>query len=494
MNRFRAHSLSLRKAQAGALTLFTAVLILILLTEVIIYSVQVGVFEQRKSSNEMMQKLAFHTADSAIQQAKQFMSANALQAASGTTTGGWLTPGAERWQPCSGVVGTEGEHPCFGEPVAALRAGTYFYEVGGSNELPVDPDDFRTSTTERVTLHALLCMLEIDRTQDPIVQGCTTEPDLQDSRYFLITLLARGEADCDGGACGAEALVTEKIGSFGPGGGEGGPGAPLTARTSVPLSGTVEIVPNPNGGGVGVPVSSWVNSRTSDPPGYPGCALGTDPISPNSGSYATCERHEWYGMAEFPSDYKCPTNNCSCSKADDRLISYADGNERVLGIDIVPDDQFPCDLWKYSFGVDKADYELVKEWVPRTNWLTDCSTLDENSVGPYWIEGTDCDLKDQVGSATNPVFLILVTEEVKINAGAEVFGVMFISNAAYPNAEFTGNGHGTVYGAVVMDAVMEHFNGTFQIVYLEDIIEQVVDRGAFGEVAGGWTDFHTTWR
>jgi hypothetical protein len=176
------------------------------------------------------------------------------------------------------------------------------------------------------------------------------------------------------------------------------------------------------------------------------------------------------------------------------LISYADGNERVLGIDIVPDDQFPCDLWKYSFGVDKADYELVKEWVPRTNWLTDCSTLDENSVGPYWIEGTDCDLKDQVGSATNPVFLILVTEEVKINAGAEVFGVMFISNAAYPNAEFTGNGHGTVYGAVVMDAVMEHFNGTFQIVYLEDIIEQVVDRGAFGEVAGGWTDFHTTWR
>mgnify|MGYP006961793442 CR=1 FL=1 len=120
------------------------------------------------------------------------------------------------------------------------------------------PDSFRTRTTERVTLHALLCMLEVDRSKDPVVQGCTTNPALQDSRYFLITLLARGEADCDGGVCNAEALVAEKIGSFGPGGNEGGPGAPLTARTSVPLSGTVEIVPNPNGGGVGVPVSVGV--------------------------------------------------------------------------------------------------------------------------------------------------------------------------------------------------------------------------------------------
>ena len=58
--------------------MFSAVLILILLTEMIIYAVQVGVFEQRKSGNEMRQKIAFHTADSGLQQAKEFLRANSI--------------------------------------------------------------------------------------------------------------------------------------------------------------------------------------------------------------------------------------------------------------------------------------------------------------------------------------------------------------------------------------------------------------------------------
>ncbi len=120
-----------RSRQKGAITMFSAVLILILLTEMIIYAVQVGVFEQRKSSNEMKQKLAFHTADSAIQVAKQFMSANATLASSAIVDkrptermAGWrtlpkavgsravrspapkvFTPAlANRWPPCEQAV------------------------------------------------------------------------------------------------------------------------------------------------------------------------------------------------------------------------------------------------------------------------------------------------------------------------------------------------------------------------------------------------------
>ena len=65
-----------RRRQQGAITMISAVLILILLTEMVIYAVQTGVFEQRKSSNELRQKTAFHMADSAIQEAKQFMQKN----------------------------------------------------------------------------------------------------------------------------------------------------------------------------------------------------------------------------------------------------------------------------------------------------------------------------------------------------------------------------------------------------------------------------------
>ena len=505
MTSFKMKNPVLKKAQKGAITMFSAILILILLTEMVIYALQVGVFEQRKSGNEVRQKQAFHIADSGISQAKQFLMANAVLASSDVVdqlpdgSDGWLS-GTSRWKPCSGVTGTSGTHPCFGEPVAALRAGSYFYDVGsvdfnGDPNIVLDANASPVGAAERLNMYALLCMLDIDRNQDPVVQGCTTDPTKQDFRYFMITLLARGEADCIVGNtpgpddCTAQALIVDKIGSFGPGGGDGGPGAPLTARTNVPLSGTVEIVPNPNGGGIGVPISSWVNTNTSCPP--PG---GGDPISPISGSYATCERQEWYGVDKYPADYKCPTSNCACNKAEDKLICYAQGNDRHLGIDIVPDDGFPCDLFNYSFGIDRSNYLDLKALVPPTNRLTDCSSLGPNSFGFYWVSGTTCSLKDQIGSVNAPVFLISAAADTKVSAGAELFGVLFVTNVEVPDAEFTGNGHATIYGAAVMDATMEHFNGTFQIVYLENVIGRAYDTGNFGAVAGGWTDFHAAWQ
>lgn len=488
-----------RSRQRGALTMISAVLILILLTELIFYAVQVGVFEQRKSANELDQKQAFHTADAAIQVAKQFFAANSTLVSSNLVdqradgTDGWLSAGDLRWQSCAGI--TDETHPCFGEPVDAFRAGSYFYEVGGDNTLPLDPDSYSASGNEAVTTHALLCMLEIDRNADPIVQGCTTDPALQDRRYFLVTLLARGEADCDanGDNCLAEALIAEKIASFGPGASEGGPGAPLTARTNVPLSGTVEIVPNPNGGGVGVPISSWVNANSADSPDpYNSCVLEGAPISPVSGSYATCEAHEWYGVDMRPADYKCPTQQgCSCDRGKERMLTYAQGKVREMGPDIVIDDEFPCDLWQEFFA---RTWQEVKDMVPQDHVLTNCDSLDESSEGLYWVSGTSCDLKDQIGGPTNAVFLISAAANTSVSAGADLFGALMVTDKEVPTAKFTGNGHATIYGAAIMDGDMKNFNGTFQIVYVDTLVGLAFDTPLFGAIAGGWTDFHARWR
>ena len=494
--------------------MFSAVLILILLTEMVIYAVQVGVFEQRKSSNEMRQKQAFHTADSGIQVAKQFLSAHSTLVSSSIEdqradgTDGWLSAAGLRWQPCAGAYSdSDRTHPCFGEPIEALRNSSFFYSFEDDRttndfDLPLDPSALSARGTETVTMHALLCMLEIDRTLDPAVRGCTTtqaadprnpQTGEMDRRYFLITLLARGEADCenDGTNCGAEALIAEKIGSYGPGGNDGGPGAPLTARTNVPLSGTVEIVPNPNGGGVGVPISSWVNVKGDED----WCTPATEAISPISGSYATCEAHEWYGQDVMPKDYACPTQNCSCDRNRDRMLTYASGNDREMGIDIVPDDNFPCDLWVETFG---KSYDKVKEDIEQMGdrVLTSCDDLDASSDGPYWVSGAQCDIKSQIGGPDNPVLLIASVTNTRITANGSLYGVLFVTDVEVGrgNAEFTGNGLATVYGAVIMDAVMEHFNGTFQIVYVENLVSLVLDTGLFGAVAGGWTDFHESWR
>lgn len=485
-----------RHRQKGAITMFSAVLILILLTEMILYAVQVGVFEQRKSANEMQQKISFHVADSGIQQAKQFISAN-----SGSLVDEWRTEG--RWQLCN--PGSDVTDPCFGEPVDLLRADTYFYSFDpasyptgactpdNANELPLCWDELGAGTDQQLVTHALLCMLNID--PDPLATSKIdqTRPclpydhDNADSRYFMITLLSRGEADCNSGNCGAETLIAEKVASFALGANEGGPGAPLTARTNVPLSGTVEVVPNPNGGGIGVPISSWINTNDKCDIEAP-----TDPITPISGSYATCEKHEWYGQDTMPEDFMCPTTNCSCDPSKEKMITYATGNDRQMGIDIVPDDDFPCDLFLATFGMT---YDAVKQFAnEQTRVLTDCDSLNEESEGLYLVTGPVCDLKTQVGSKDNVVALISAASDTRVSAQAEFFGVLVVTDKEDPNANFSGNGTATIYGAAVMDAEMEHFNGTFQIVYVEKLINDALDYPLLGAIAGGWTDFHDVWR
>ena len=49
--------------QSGGITIFTGIFVLILMTLMLLYASRVGLFEQRVSSNEMRQKIAFHNAD-----------------------------------------------------------------------------------------------------------------------------------------------------------------------------------------------------------------------------------------------------------------------------------------------------------------------------------------------------------------------------------------------------------------------------------------------
>ena len=165
--------------QKGAMTMFSAILILVLLTEVILYATQVGVFEQRKSSNDMRQKQAFHAAEAGIQHAKEFFLANTARLSySGTT--GWLEEGAEKWKLCvdndADLDADDPRHPCFGEALKEIPAvynGTYFYSpVDEAIQVPADYKLLPIYTgdllalgdlNERVEVYALLCILDIDR-------------------------------------------------------------------------------------------------------------------------------------------------------------------------------------------------------------------------------------------------------------------------------------------------------------------------------------------
>lgn len=491
----RFHSRALTPAsQRGVITTFTGVLVLILLGLMTFFAIRVGVFDQRVSANDARQKLAFHAAESGLQHAKEFFLANSILIASYTEnflpdgTDGWLAGTVEkRWQKCSDagldLVNGGGTHPCFGESVPAQRGNTYYYSFNSSTEVPIDTDAVMPGATETVSVEALLCVLEIDEDAAIPVQGCSANPAIADGSYFMVTLLARGGADCNGGACNAEALVSEQVSNFGAAAGGNAPSVPLTTKSTFPPSGTAEIVPNPNSGGIGVPVSVWMNANTS-------CSADGSIIDPSSGSWGTCEMHEWYETDKMPPGVAC-TGNCSCTEAES--ISYTHGVVDTLGIDLVQDPDFPCDLFQFYFGVPRASYEIVKGFAKIIN---DCTSLNANSFGIYWVSGAEClvNANTQVGSPDAPVLIVSAASLTRFNGGAKVFGVLFITDVEDPAAELQSLGTNTVYGSVIVDGILGQYNGTFQVVWNDNAVHKAGTGGGLGAVIGGWSDFHRDWK
>ena len=485
-----------QRYQSGMVTTFTGILILVLLTLMMFFAIRVGVFEQRVSANEMRQKLAFHAAESGLGHAKEFIRNNSVLVASSVEdllpngTDGWLAETAEkRWQLCSeaglDLENGQGSHPCFGESVPAVRSNTYFYSFNDSTELPVDTDAILPGANEEVSVEALLCVLDFVEGDEVPVKGCSTDPDtavgVADGTYFLVTLLARGGAECAGG-CTAEALISEQVSNFGASGGGRSPAVPLTTRSSFPPSGTAEVVPNPNAGGVGVPISVWMNANES-------CSGGAV-IDPSSGSWATCEMHEWYETYAMPEDYACP-GTCSCSEAES--ISYTHSTSDTLGIDLVADPSFPCDLFQFYFGIPRASYEIVKGY---SKIIDNCDSLGPNSFGIYWVTGSECRINSntQVGSPGAPVMLISAATLTRLNGGAKIYGTLFITDVEDGAATLESNGTNTVYGSVIVDGTLGSYLGTFQVVWNDTSSRKAGESGGLGAVLGGWSDFHRDWQ
>ena len=520
-----------RRYQSGMVTTFTGVMILVLLTLMMFFAIRVGVFEQRVSGNEMRQKLAFHVAESGINHAKELLEAEGSLVANmddlGGGTFGWLRGDNNgRWKSCAqwanSTIGGYGNlntvvnpepaysetimrHPCWGGYDPALRQFQYYYEESDGNRTLVDTNAIIASTSEQVTVEALLCVLDVveDANEDVPVKGChvwdPTEfpeaPPAPDAvagvdpvgsvndYLFMVTLLARGEADCDNASvCSAEALVGEQVASFGVAAGGNAPLVPLTTKNSFPPSGSAEVVPNPNAGGVGVPVSVWMNANNS-------CS-GDGVADPSSGSWATCEMHEWYGVNDMPDDETCP-GTCSCTQ--NESISYTAANEDVLGIDLIADDNFPCDLFQFYFGIPRTEYETVKAY---SEVITDCSVLGPKSSGIYWVTAETCTINanTQVGSLELPVMLISAAGLTRLNGGSEIFGTVFVTDVEVATAELQSLGTNTVYGSVIVDATLGSFQGTFQAVWNDTTARKAPGAGGLGSVLGGWTDFHRDWQ
>ncbi len=477
------------------ITVFTCALVLVMMAVVLSYLARAQTAEQRMSANEVRQKQAFHAAEAGLRLASEWFLANNVlidadvEEMLGSGLDGWLITGSPRWQLCGDVdYASDKSHPCWGDPVDQRRDDNFFYFWEGSTELPIDATGHLGVGNAQVRVEALLCLIDLDLDVLPPltspIRGCLTNPALVDSSKFVVTLLARGEADCSGSGCLAEARVSEQVSNFSIVAAAKMPGVPLATNSPLPTTGILELVANPDGGGPSLPLSLWGTANAA-------CS-GQSPISLDGSSLISCDPLSWGGLDALTGGLLgCGLTECACGVLD--ALTLTTGLLDIPGPDLSFDPDFPCDLLGFYFGVGRDQYEQIRDSV---TVIDDCSSLNEESFGAYWVTGASCEIAANtvVGSADHPVMLISAASQMQLNSGSEIYGTLFLTDVEDAEARLVTTGDSTIYGNLVADGVTSELAGTFQVVYSDDIVADVSAVGGLGSITGSWTDFHKEWK
>lgn len=290
----------------------------------------------------------------------------------------------------------------------------------------------------------------------------------------VFTVEARGISDDRTGTV----TVSQQIvgGANAPG---GPPAAPVIVRGTVGTGGNYNVAANPYGGGatcdmpggVPLPISIWSKDDTT-----------------LNASSATCDQGGFNGTM-----CSSQVNSDNTTEADD-VVDVADGSP------------FPDDVFEYITGTPLSRYAEVKAGAKKIEVSADCDNLNANSTGIYWVT-VDCsyNANSQLGSAAAPVIVIVDEVDITLNAGSDLYGILFNFNKPAPGTnvpadataigEVTLNGNAVIHGALVANASTSgKLNGTFAVDYDKDVLCNMNSGAAslgfgIGTVLGSWRDF-----
>lgn len=492
-----------RRRQHGVSTLLVAMLLLAILTIITLFAARYGVNEQRTSGNEYRYKMAFHVAEAGLAQSIEFFKGTSRQLVS-TVSGGWLFDGDPHWEPC--IVSFTGKvDPCDQLP-DDVAAGSYRY-IGpdAANQSGVLPVSDIAGVTDQVggfkssfKSYATLCRLDLTLPTNPT---CSLSPSNEGT--FYVTVVSVGTLDDEN----TTASTKQSFGTYRLLG--RAPDAPLIAAGSIEAKGNVQIVPNPNAGGFGVPVSIWSSGNAIfGDEGSPSASPGSCHLSPwlanDGGKFGDdLDDNLLDGVcASCSCDQLCPETGglisgkvANCTVADDNALE----GEDILDVDgfseaspkLKDSKTFPADLFAYVFGVpdsDAVDY-LKKNALEIPN----CSDLGPDSTGLYWVTGPGaaCKLGANVGSVQNPV---VVVSDVPVDtvAGGQFFGIVFVRSVATATGGdlISANGGAQFYGSIILQGA-GRLGGNPQIIYNRAVLQNVLNAPAFlryAVIPGSWSD------
>jgi hypothetical protein len=478
----------------GVITIYTCVMVLLLMASLLTYATYASMTEQRASADELRQKQAFHAAQAGIDIAGEWFRTQTLlvNADAENILGnldGFLYPGAERWTKCADVdYQSDKTHPCWGDPNDQRRPYVYFYNYNGSTQLPIDTNILGSDVD--VEVEALLCFIFLEDLD--ILQGLTSEilgcqileGLLVDSSKFMITLLSRGQADCNNGHCGAQSLISQTVTNFSVGAQTSTPAVPLVTGGPLPTTGLLQLAANDSN--PLNPLSIWGNGNAS---------CGTPETNFDVSSLLSCPLSV---LESRGGSCPSPTGLLGILNAINggRVLSATSGLLGLLedllgaGVDLLADEAFPCDIFAAYFGVAEENWEIVRDSVTVIN---DCSVLDSESFGTYWVTGETCTIDGTVGSEAHPVMIISAASNTHLAEGAHIYGTLFVTDVEDATASLSAGNGALVQGQLISDSAWGPINGTATVQYDEDLIVNSTLSASVGNVQGSWTDFHKEW-
>lgn len=487
--------------QSGAV-LLVAIVLLLLAGVMTMFALNVGVFEQRSTANDMRGKMVNGIAEAGLASGAEFLLRQHRD---------WMSSTA-MWELCQA---TDTKFPCGVIPqfepdgTTPRRATMFRYKrtAAAVADIPADLSKHMLPLDSADTIGnvggvfdvaygvaPVLCFVKKRAAADPVNTPlrCTAnlaEATKQRIATFVSVARIPGEA--------ARATLTQVVGQY-PliGNLLGAP--PILASGSIDLVGTLQVVTNPDSGGPGVPVSIWSRKNVS-----------------KSGTPNTCYADEFFrygGKTPVLVEGILTCNDCGC--ANDKSLSFdssgglqqegmdildIDGNTAATPIagqinhDVLPS-EFPCDLFENVFGVKswrdtdgdffcetKITTSYSPSWNPavtRTvgvdeaflyknarnimvdtanadavaitngsgkvkpaNWLTNNATAPE-AVGLIWCQKS-CDIgpNDTIGTPTKPVIFVA---DGDTTIKGTVFGFVFIRSTGNANLSATTGGNATL--------------------------------------------------
>lgn len=537
-----------RREQRGITTLAVTLILLVIVTLMVIFASSVGFFEQKTATNENRARIASQAAEYALNLAGEYLKANRSLLISDTGSG-WLSTGNPHWARCGDVGYTDAAfpagHPCLSErdttPSTTYphgrRAALYFWTADGSTGGTRDLDytsiipaaarveagvggtaAFPASTA----VNALLCRLDTSNASNV---HCELNPTVGNriALYLIAKATLSGES--------ASADVKESwatYSSFVP-----GAAVSLIASGYVQGLGNGQIVPNPNGGGYGLPASIWSPND-----------VDVDATGTGVGSVSTCQVGDFLkDTPETELKTTCATSNtaCGCDASSQTGTNYLSGHagsikrerEDILDVDSnngsLPDityfpgkgmdtvgDNTDDSLFEYTFnpatnvvadndatgttltncgaGTQNCfDYVMREEFDPTI--MSDCSGLNGSSSGIIYVTGPCTSLPSAIGSATDPAIVVINqgTTQMRLNGPMLFYGMLFLHSDSQ-GAALKGSGNATVFGSVVVEGDV-NFSGNLTIVYDDTSVSsdphKLPSSAKFARVPGSWLDART---